>query len=495
MTLFRLPACLALTMITAAVLVACGGGGGSTPVAVTPAPPVVPAAPAVLGQSIVSGTVTGFGSLIVDGVRIDNSAVIAGKALENGSVKQMELKLGQHVEVQHDGSLVATQVRVGANAEGSVSVVNAAAGTLTVAGQAVTVNTDATLGPVTVFEGYASLAAVQVSDRVEVHGLVKTDSSGKSSLQATRIEKTSAVGDTADRVNGLVTDLSTANKTFKVGALLVDYSTAKLAPDGATLANGVEVNVAVPLGTVAGTTAVKATVVTVRDHKAEVNAKDTELGGAISAIDTPTKTFTVAGVKIDFSAMSFNQPGKTLTDLKINGYVVVKGVYGSDGILKAATIVLRGVDDTKDKQIELHGTVLRFVSAASFTVRDVAIDATGVTLDAASCGTAKLANELQISVTGTLGASGQVKATAISCEKPATDGHLVLSREGVASNVDANARTFSLTTAKETLAMKWGSNTLFVNVEAGALAGKTVAIEGTLSGGVYSLTKVALVTK
>ncbi|MFL6710498.1 MAG: DUF5666 domain-containing protein [Massilia sp.] len=486
-----LPACLVLTVITAAVLSACGGGGAASgaPASIpTPPPATQPATP---GQSTVSGTVTGFGSVIIDGVRIDNSAVLAGKVLENGSVRQVELKLGQHVEVQHDGQLLATQVRVGANAEGLVTAVNAAAGTLTVAGQAIIINTDATLGPVTVFEAYTSLAAVLPNDRVEVHGLIKIDSSGKASLQATRIEKTSATGDSADRVNGFISDLSASSHTFKLGGLLVDYTASKILPEGATLANGVEVNVAVPLGTVVGGAAVKATVVTVRDHKGEVGAKDTELGGAISALDTSAKTLTVGGVKVDISAAKFNQAGRSLADLTLNAYVVIKGSYASDGTLKAATIVLRGKDDAKDQQVELHGSVLRFVSVSNFTVRDVTVDATGVTLDAATCGAAALANNLQVDVRGTLQANGSVKASSISCEKT-SDTHLVLSREGLVGNIDLAAKTFSLTTSKETLSMKWSGATLFLNVDATTLSGKTIEIEGSLSNGVYSVTKISL---
>jgi hypothetical protein len=124
----------------------------------------------------------------------------------------VELKLGQHGEVQHDGQLVATQVRVVAEAEGMVSAVDTGAGTPTVAGQAVTVHTDPVPGPVTAVEGYASLAAVHVSDRVEVHGIIRTDSSGKASLQATRIEKSGATADTADHVEGLVANLSTSDE-------------------------------------------------------------------------------------------------------------------------------------------------------------------------------------------------------------------------------------------------------------------------------------------
>jgi hypothetical protein len=478
----RLPSYLLLAACAAAILSACGGGSSAPAV---PAP--APTPPILLGQSTVSGTITGFGSLIVDGVRIDNSAAAAGKEHDDGTVEAAELKLGQHVEVEHDGLLVATKVRVSAEAEGVVAAVDLVAGSLKVLGQVIMVNTDPTLGPITVFQGYTTLAMVQVNDKVEVHALIKTDAAGKVTLQATRIEK-KTIADTADRVHGNIAELSSTAHTFKLGALLIDYTDAKLLPTAAVLANGTEVHVSIPLGTVAGSTAVKATVVKVRDHKAENNAKDSELGGAISALDATTKMLTINGVKVDASAATFNQPGKTFADLKLNAYVVIKGSYGSDGVLKATRIVLRGVDHDKTSEAELHGSVANFVSAASFTVRGVPVDASAVVLDV-SCGTAKLANDLQVEVTGSINATGQVKATAISCEKM-DDAHAVLSRQGVAGSVDGTAKTFSLVTSKESLSVKWSADTLFRNVDAASLSGKRVEVEGTVTGGVLLATKV-----
>lgn len=487
----RLPAYFVLAAVSAAVLGACGGGGATSSPAATsaPAPVASSPAPAPVGQSTVSGTVTGFGSVIVDGVRIDDSAVAAGQQLDDGTVQSVELKLGQHVEVQHDGQLVATQVRVVDQADGTVSAVDTTAGTLVVAGQNVMVNTDPTLGPVTVFEGYASLAAVQINDRVEVHGIVKTDASGKTSIQATRIEKASATADTADHVDGLVANLSASAHTFQLGGLLVDYGAAKLLPAGAALANGTEVHVAVPLGTASSGTAVKATVVQVRDHTAQAGARDSELGGAISTLDATAKTLTINGVKIDASAASYDQSGKSFADLKVNAYVVVKGSYGSDGTLKATTIVLRGAEQSASGQVELHGSITNFVSASNFMVRDVQVDATGVTLDPATCGTAQFANDLQVDVTGALGATGQVKASAIVCEKSG-DAHAVLSRVGTASKVDATAKTFTLTTATETVSVQWSDLTLFRNASAGTLSGGKLEVQGTSSGGVLHAAKI-----
>ena len=87
-------------------------------------------------------------------------------------------------------------------------------------------------------------------------------------------------------------------------------------------------------------------------------------------------------------------------------------------------------------------------------------------------------------------ATGQVKATAISCEK-ADDVHAVLSRQGVAGNIDLTAKTFSLVTAKETLSVKWTSDTFFRNADATAMAGKQLEVEGTVTGGVLLATKSA----
>jgi uncharacterized protein YdeI (BOF family) len=507
MRFFQLPSRLVLTACAAAVLSACGGGAGSsvsssvtatpaavsTPVTTTPAPTV--------GVSTVSGTVTGFGSVIVDGVRVDDSSVAAGKELDDGSVKQVELKLGQHVEIEHDGQLVAKKVRVGANAEGTVATVDAKAGTLAVDGQTIVINTDPALGPVTVFEGYTSLADVQVKDRVEVHGIVKTDAAGATSLQATRIEKagaTAGADDTVDHVNGLVAGLTAT--TFKLGDLLVDYSAAKLVPAGAKITNGSIVRIAIPAGTVASSTAVKASLIKVSDHKDKVNAKDSELGGVVSAVDATAKTLTVNGVNVDASAAKFDQAGKSFADLAVKGYVVVKGSFADDGTLKAATIVLRGVEHAKDKsEVELHGSITDFVSASSFTLRDVQVDASGVTPDA-SCAGVTLANEAQVEIQGTLGATGTVKASVISCEKVENEakdgagkGHTVLSRSGTISKVDATAKTFSLTTSKETLSVDWSDATVFRDGDATKLAGTTrVEVQGTSSGGVLHATKIVL---
>lgn len=477
-----------LAVCAALTLSACGGGGSAgttTPVA-TQVPEVVQGAP------MITGTVDGFGSLIVDGKRIDNHGVIAQAERENGVLGNVDVKLGHRVEVQHDGNLVAKQVRVRSTVEGKVQSVDVAAGSLKVMGQTIIVNSDAAKGPVTIFESpYTQLSDVKVDDNVEVHALLHKAATGKPFFQATRIAKRDA--DTHDRLHGVVTELSTTAHTFKLGDLVIDYTDAKLTPEKAVLENGAEVQVFMSAGTVVNNM-VKAKQIIVLSRKAETEGKPAELGGAIAALDAAAKQMTINGIAVDISAATFHQPGKTMADLKVGMYVVVKGVYVSNTSLKASTIVIRGVDAEKDKIIELHGTILDYLSNASFMVRGVKVDASAAVIDASSCKGTTLANNMQVEIKGALLASGGVKASNVKCEE-LKETSSILGRHGVASKVDVAAKSFTLSTEKETLIVKWNEKTMFVRATADALEGKKITVEGRLISGVLQAEKIVLAQK
>lgn len=481
-----------VSLLGASLLTACGGGSANT---TAPAAETSADKKEVPGAPTLSGTVTGFGSLIVDGTRLNNHGIPAHAEKEGGKLEEIELKLGHHVEVQHDGNLSATKIRVRSSVEGVVQAIDVVAGTLKVLGQTISVNANATLGPVTVYESpYTQLSDVKLNDNVEVHALVKLDAAGKISLQATRIQK--RVPEAHDRIHGMVSALSTTAHTFKLGDLLIDYTDAKLLPEKAVLANGVEVQVSLiaSTGTVVVGAAIKAKEVTIIGRKAENEGKQAELGGAISVLDVAGKKITLNGIVVDLSAATFNQPGKSIADLKVGTYLVVKGTYTSNTTLKASTVVIRGVDEDKDKHIELHGSILDFKSIADFTVRGVAVDASAAVVDPVSCKGIVLANNIQVEIFGSLSATGKVKAITLKCEKQ-KDAETVIGRHGVASKVDATAMSFTLTAEKEVLNVKWSASTLFVRVAANTLEGKTVTAEGTVVAGVMQAEKIILAQK
>src|SRR5262249_31487131 len=109
--------CAALAVVMALLVAAgCGGGGGNMP--------------ASQGRGFTEGTITGVGSIIVNGIRFDESTarvIDDDDEAHNGS----ELKLGMTVQVVSSGidrrsmSAKASRVRFGAAIVGPVSAISA----------------------------------------------------------------------------------------------------------------------------------------------------------------------------------------------------------------------------------------------------------------------------------------------------------------------------------------------------------------------------------
>ena len=120
--------------LTAALLVACGGGGDAGPVGGGTATPL----------SFASGPISGLGSVIVGGVRFDDSA--ARVEDDDGAAHAArELKLGMMVEIQAgsiDDSAAkasASLIRFGSEMVGPVASIDATAQTLRVLDQTIEV--------------------------------------------------------------------------------------------------------------------------------------------------------------------------------------------------------------------------------------------------------------------------------------------------------------------------------------------------------------------
>ena len=123
-----LTACASLAIL--GVLAACGGGNEQTA--------RTGSGGSGLGTTV--GSVTGFGSVIVDGEAWDdrNARVEIERA---GAVLPAESKLGQRVEIEYQQRGTADRVRVNAEVIGRVSEIGT--GQFKVAGQTVRINTSA----------------------------------------------------------------------------------------------------------------------------------------------------------------------------------------------------------------------------------------------------------------------------------------------------------------------------------------------------------------
>lgn len=263
----------------AAVLVACGGGGGSAATA-TPAQPA--SAPSASTAGVVDGTITGFGSVVIDGQRYDDS--LAKVAFANQPDVQTAGTLGDlHTGMRVQATLkdgVLQSLLVNFALVGTVGAVDATAGTLSVFGQ--TIKTSTTGQMPTVLEGFSSLGQLAVGDLVKVSGSVASDGS----ITATRIERKLKDGTELLRISGAVQGLDTTAKTFGLTgntAVTVDYSKARLLPDGAVIENGKLVSVVSANAPAAssGKTVLSATVVEVKARKLP-DSTDTTLGGPVN---------------------------------------------------------------------------------------------------------------------------------------------------------------------------------------------------------------------
>ena len=461
---------LAMSAVSLAVLTACGGGGGGAAAdpGSAPAPPVVVVASA--SSVAVSGTITGFGSVILDGKKYDDTATAVSNANDPGAPASgalTDLKLGMHIDgLVKDGKL--TDAVVTAAMTGPVGSIDSANASFTVYGQAVKVVT--TGATPTVFDGVADLAALVVGDRVEVHGTLDATKA----VNATRIERKPRTEANGVRLGGVVASLDTSAKTFKLGDMSIDYSVATLLPTGVTLANGQVFSAYSDTAPGVGGFKPKTIKVVKPDE-----GNGLELGGRIMAF-TSVADFVVSGIRVDASAATFD--GGVAADLA-TGVVVGAAGTVSNGVLKAK--VLRVLKTPTDVAASLKGEVTEFVSAGSFKVRGTLVDAStaGVVFSGGSI--ADLGNGALLQV------KGKVLGEALKAESVeflAAPPNKVVTLKGELRLFNAALGTFQFLGAS----FKLGNGVTFSGGVLTALVnGRRVEVTGTPGeNGVIVVTKV-----
>ncbi|MGH8848650.1 MAG: DUF5666 domain-containing protein, partial [Polaromonas sp.] len=168
-----------LTLLGGAMALAGCGGGGSGGVATVGGGGT---------GSFSVGPITGFGSIIVNGIRFDDSA--ASILDDDGADMRGKLKLGMLATVKGSPvsgtSATATSVVVGSELKGRIEgTLNSVQKTFVVLGQTVQV-TGSTVFDESLPKGFGSLATDTI---VEVHGILDP---AANTLQATFIEKENA---------------------------------------------------------------------------------------------------------------------------------------------------------------------------------------------------------------------------------------------------------------------------------------------------------------
>ncbi len=364
--------CAGLAALLIGVIGGCGGGVGSEGTG-----------------SYASGSISGFGSIIVNGVHFDESAAqvqdddgqtLAGSALALGMVVQVS---AGPVSTAADGSrrAVASAVRTSRSLVGPASAVDTARGQLLVLGQTVWVS------GATVFDARLAggLAGVKGGQLLEVYGFYDSNRKG---YTATRINP--AAAGAGYLVSGPVAGLDARSQTFSVGSQTYSFA-------GLGVAGSPSEGEAVRLKLQPATDSSGRWVVS-GQRASDSTPQDRDgagLDGVVSALLSGNR-FVVDGVTVNASAAQFS------------GAVVVGSEVEVSGSLRAGVLVAAAVKVSGDqvKSFELEGSPSALDSTARrFVLRGTTVSYARSDLVFENGSAAKL-----VGYTGTLQVEGVLSA-------------------------------------------------------------------------------------
>ncbi len=321
------------------LLISCGSGGGG-----------MTAGGGIGGTGIISsGTISAFGSIVVNGTEFDtsNAAIIVnGKEIGVGDeFVRDNLDIGRVVTVEGTGNLddisaVADRVIYNDNVAGpveSILDIDSVTKEIVVLGQIVIVNV------VTKLKG-TDFDTIAQNDLVVVSGLV--DDTG--AIRATFLEKTEEfMSGNVVGVTGFIVNLDTNLKTFEINDLAVDYASIDSGSLPQGFADGLLVEVEGTLDATGGE--MLATSIEIGDAIGDGNSDQIEVLGFVTDILSEFE-FRVGNQMVKFDAATLFVDG-TPADILLGAKLEAEGRL-VDGILFADEIEFWGPD-----QIEVEGIV------------------------------------------------------------------------------------------------------------------------------------------
>jgi Domain of unknown function (DUF5666) len=481
-----IPSCVSV-VFTLGLLSACGGGGDG----------VGSGGTGIIGSSsgIQTGNVSGFGSVIIEGNKYDDSLAVVTSDIEPGNTSNATLtsiRLGMQVKASFDSSERVTAVTLLPTILGKVAAVNLSSNgdTVVVAGQTVRLQGSTTsLSAPTIFEGLTSAKDLATGDKLEVHGYFDSDGT----VIATRVELLDDTN-TVTRLSGIVSGLTATatatatNQTFKVGALQISLaSTAKVLPANSVVKNGDRVtvwsNVDVFTTVAAGTSTQSLVAKVVRIEATNSIAGNTQpwrIAGPISSIDLSSKTLKIDDLSVSFANATLKNT--LLADLQKGVVVRIKG-SGNNAL---EIELLKAPEKVK---IELAGLITDFNSVASFKVRNSLINASAATIVFVNGTKANLGDGVLVELEGNV-INGVIVPTLVTL-KTAEDNR-TQAFIGQVSNYNASTGLFNMLGAQA----KITNSTVFKTFSGGngSIAsfgnGIVVQAKGNFSQGVFIVTEI-----
>ena len=469
----------ALCAVVGLALAACGGGGAT--VASTGG------GVGTGGTGISMGTVTGFGSVVVDGTAYSSATPVYYEGTDNDETAPASseaVELGDQLRIALDANGNPSTVVIQPELMGAVSNLSVSpSGGFTVNGVAVQVNVDPAIGPMTYYVGLAGYGGLAAAMQVEVHGVYGVDTAGQGYIRATLIEQLPSTS-RVTRITGLVSQLvlnADGSGSFNIGGVSVRYAAARVMPAGVTLANGQLVNAWSNVTSAPGV--ITASVIRIRTLQGV--SGPVQISGLVAGLTG--SGFQLSGIPVDASSRAAPDantpsPASVLPGLAPGQYVVVQGqADAATGAVVAGKIQVYAAQPAP---VALHGTITGFVSASNFLVRGVSVDATTAAFTPAGTTFAALANGVFVDVTGTV-SGNKIVASTVTVQGTPPAGRTV-DYQGVVSQCPASSAvcgSFVLTLQDGTVRnVTLSSNAAYSNGSAAQLVnGASVEVEATTS--------------
>lgn len=458
-------------------LSACGGGSSGGPDLV--------AGVGTGGSGLAEGTVSGFGSVFIDGVEYDDSNASVQQDDGAGGAVNAELKLGQRVRLALGKSNAVQSAIVMPQLVGPVTQAMDAAGSIKVMGQGVRLSDN------TVQSGFGA-AKPALGDELEVHGTWVYDSATASYvLSASRVEKLTSTPDPV-QLSGLVQSM--AGNTLRLNGAAGTVIQPPSMPPGLTVGRLVRVWASrAALTAAAGKTLLASRVVDSTLSATEVAEQSLRLGGPVAQYNAASRTLEVQGVKVQLPA------GMQVDEAALSrGEFVAMEVKRMGGVLVATALNLRGGTADLGQSVSLKAVSSGIdwkAAPVRFTLRNVSVIASQLVVDA-TCRQASLEADVLVEVKGRLAATTDtVVATEVRCTVQGnnTVSGATVSRTGTVSQLNLQARSFVLLTARGSINVKWDAQTYLpteLTKHPESLTGQSVEVEGVYQTGVLRARKI-----
>ncbi|SDY69831.1 hypothetical protein SAMN05518854_102307 [Variovorax sp. YR266] len=347
------------------------------------------------------GAADGLGSIILNGLRYDTDT--ATFTIEDAT--ELQIGMSARVAGKVDANFtsgVATQVQSAAELRGAASGIDTSAGSFVVMGTVVSIDS------ATVWADANGLADINLNSIVQVWGLP----SAPGALRATRIQIAPTLTDPL--VTGTVQNLDPVGKTFTLGQLTINFSSAAFTGmNASSLANGIIVRARGTVAPIAGVL----TATTVQGWYA-IPVSDgiaVQLAGVITDFASRS-SFKVLGTPVD--ATNGQITGGPVGSLG-NGVKVEVDGFMSGGVLVVKKLRIRNVPGTGGPaSFTLIGAIGAYQSPASFRVRGQPVDAGGSGVIFENGTAANLGNGQRVTVVGDRVVDGVLIAQRVTFTTP-----------------------------------------------------------------------------